>query len=128
VENWERAIQSYERAVQTDPKFALAYAKLSSAHARFYYYWYDFSPERREKARAAVDKAVELAPNASETHVASGYYHLLVERDVPKALSEFEIAARGLPMTPISSGPRRTPSGCKVAGMKRSSTTAGERA
>ncbi len=97
VENWERAIQSYERAVQIDPKFALAYAKLSSAHARFYYYWCDFSPARREKARAAVDKAVELAPNASETHVASGYYHLLVERDVPKALGEFEIATRSLP-------------------------------
>jgi serine/threonine-protein kinase len=96
-ENWERAVQSYERAVQIDPKFALAYAKLSTAHARLYYYWYDFSPERRAKARAAVDQAVELTPDAPETHLASGYYNLLIERDVPNALAEIDIAARGRP-------------------------------
>ena len=96
-ENWERAVQSYERAVQIDPKFALAYAKLSTVHAGLYYYWYDFSSERRAKARAAVDKAVELAPDAPETHLASGYYNLFVERDVPKALAEFDIASPSLP-------------------------------
>ncbi len=97
ADNWERAIQSYEHAVEIDPRFALAYAKLSAAHARLYYFWYDFSPERREKAKTAVDKAVELAPDAPEVHLALGYYHLFVERDVPKAFGEFEIAARDLP-------------------------------
>jgi TolB-like protein/Flp pilus assembly protein TadD len=97
AENWERAIRSYERAVGLDPGFALAYAKLSAAHARLYYYWYDFSPERREQARAAADKAVKLAPGAPGAHIALGYYHLLAERDVPKALAEFDIATQILP-------------------------------
>jgi serine/threonine-protein kinase len=97
AENWERAIQSYERAVEIDPKFALAYAGLSAAHGRLYYYLYDFSPERREKAKTAVEAAARLAPDAPETHLASGYFHLLVERDAGKAFGEFEIAARDLP-------------------------------
>jgi len=95
--NWERALQSYERAVEIDPGFALAYAKLSTAHARLYYFLYDFSEGRRLKAKTALDKAAELAPGDPMVHLASGYYNLLVERDVPKALGEFDIAARDLP-------------------------------
>jgi serine/threonine protein kinase/tetratricopeptide (TPR) repeat protein len=97
AENWERAIQSYERAVDIDPKFALAYAGLSMAHGRLYYYLYDLSPERRDQAKAAVDEAARLAPDAPEAHLALGYFHLLVERDAEKAFGEFEIAARDLP-------------------------------
>jgi TolB-like protein/Flp pilus assembly protein TadD/tRNA A-37 threonylcarbamoyl transferase component Bud32 len=97
AENWERAIQSYERAVGIDPKFALAYAGLSIAHGRLYYYLYDLSSERRERARAAVEEAARLAPDAPQVHLALGYYHLLIERDAPKALGEFELASRDLP-------------------------------
>jgi len=97
VENWQKAIQSYERAVELDSNFALAYAKLSMAHAKLYYYWYDGTEARYEKARAAVSRARELEPNAPEVHLALGYFHLHVERNVPLALKEFEIAGRDLP-------------------------------
>jgi TolB-like protein/Flp pilus assembly protein TadD len=97
AENWERAIQSYERAVEIDPKFALAYAGLSIAHGRLYYYLYDLSPERREKTKAAVEEAARLGPGVPQVHIALGYYHLLVERDAQRAFGEFEIAARDLP-------------------------------
>lgn len=96
-ENWNKAIQSFQRAVELDPEFALAYATLSEAHARLYYYRYDMSEDRRNSARAAVDKALELEPNAPEVHLAMGYFHLFTERNAERAFAEFEIAARHLP-------------------------------
>jgi len=96
-ERWMQAVDSYTKAVELDPTFAMAYAKLSEAHARLYYYYTDRSPERRELARSTVEKARRLAPDKPETHLALGYYHLMVERDVEQGLAEFEIAARDLP-------------------------------
>ncbi|MCK4773724.1 MAG: hypothetical protein KAT30_03020, partial [Candidatus Krumholzibacteria bacterium] len=92
-----RAIHSYARAVELDPRFALAYAKLSEAHAKLYYYRVDLSGERRDMARSAVDKALSLKPDLPEVHLAAGYYYLMVERDVERAFEEFAIAARDLP-------------------------------
>jgi serine/threonine protein kinase/tetratricopeptide (TPR) repeat protein len=96
-DKWVQAIDTYTRAVELDPTFALAYAKLSEAHAGLYYYHVDLSGERREMARSAVEKARELAPDQPETRLALGYYHLMVERDAEQAFAEFEIAARDLP-------------------------------
>jgi len=96
-ENWEKAIQNYERAVEIDPRFALAYARLSAAHARLYYYWYDTTEDRRNEAKAAADKALELDPNSPEIHLALGYFQLFVERDIGRAFKEFDVAARDLP-------------------------------
>jgi len=92
-ENWGKAVESYERAVELDPAFAVAYAKLSVAHARIYYYREDLSEARRLQAKKAVDRAVELAPDAREVHLALGYYHLFVERDVESAFKEFDLVA-----------------------------------
>ncbi len=96
-ENWKKAIESYQRAVDLDPGFALAYAQLSGAHARLYYFRYDMSEDRRNSARAAIDKALELEPNAPEVHLAMGYFHLFAERNAEEAFKEFDIAARDLP-------------------------------
>ncbi|UCG51014.1 MAG: protein kinase [Candidatus Latescibacterota bacterium] len=97
VDNWSQAIRSYQRAAELDPGFALAHAMLSQAHATLYYFWYDRSEDRREKARTAVERAVELAPNAPEVHIAFGYYHLYAEGNAEHALREFAIAAKDLP-------------------------------
>jgi non-specific serine/threonine protein kinase len=97
AKHWEQAVESYQRATELDPGFALAYARLSEAHARLYYYRYDTSEDRRSKAKAAANRAVELEPNSPAIHLASGYFHLFVEQDVASAFKEFDIAARYLP-------------------------------
>jgi serine/threonine protein kinase/tetratricopeptide (TPR) repeat protein len=94
---WEEAAENYQRAVELDSGFALAYAKLSIAHARLYYYRYDMSENRRSEAKAAADRAFGLDPVNPEIHLALGYFHLFVERDIESALREFDIAARELP-------------------------------
>jgi non-specific serine/threonine protein kinase len=97
VDNWMRAVQSYSRAVELDPRFALAYARLSEAHARLYYFLADPSRERRDMAKAAVDRALDLSPDSPETHLAMGYYQIMVERDIDRAFTEFAAAAQDLP-------------------------------
>jgi len=97
LQNWEKMVESYQEAVELDPDFGLAYAELSKAHARFYYFRYDISEERRTLAKRAVDRAVDLAPDSPETHTALGYYYFWVYRDAERALEEFEKAMASRP-------------------------------
>ncbi len=91
------AIEMFQRAVQMDPGFALAYAELSKAHSYHYHLRYDRTKERLEMAKRAVDRAMELAPGSPEVHLALGYYHYWGLTDYEPALEEFAIAGKGLP-------------------------------
>ena len=88
------AIQMYERAVELDPKFALAYAQLSRAHAYIYWFYYDRTEQRLGMAKKAVDKALQLAPDSPETHLALGHYYYHCQSDWDRALEEFAIARK----------------------------------
>jgi serine/threonine protein kinase len=55
-DTWTHALDSYQRAVDLDPRFALAWARLSMAHARLYYLREDLS-EERPPARRALERA-----------------------------------------------------------------------
>jgi len=94
------AVQMFERAVELDPSFALAYARLSMAHSRFYHYGYDQTEDRLAKAKAAVDKALELQPDLPDAHLAFGYYYYWGHRAYDRALEEFAIAEKNLPNDP----------------------------
>jgi serine/threonine-protein kinase len=94
------AVQMFERAVELDPSFALAYAELSKAHSGLYHHGYDQTEARLTKARAAVDKALELQPELAEAHLALGYYYYWGHRAYDRALEEFAIAEKNLPNDP----------------------------
>jgi TolB-like protein/Flp pilus assembly protein TadD len=84
----EVAVDMLARAVQLDPAFALAHAELAFAHASMFHYRYDTSPERREKAKASAERALELAPDLPEAHRALGYVYYFGWRDYDAALRE----------------------------------------
>jgi len=90
-------VQMYERAVELDPKFALAYAHLSRAHTVLYWYYHDHTPERLEMAKQAVDRALQLEPDLPEAHLALGHYYYQGHLDYDRALEEFAIARKNLP-------------------------------
>src|SRR5215475_15292785 len=69
-----KAVDFYERAVQLDPKFALAWARLSRAHAVLYFRVFDTTPARRDATKSALENAQKLQPNSAETQLALGYY------------------------------------------------------
>ncbi len=85
----KKAIDAYERAVQLDPAFALAWARLSRADAALYFIRADQTPARRDVARRALENAQELNPNLPETQLALGYYQYWVLRDYGLAKDTF---------------------------------------
>jgi TolB-like protein/Tfp pilus assembly protein PilF len=93
----EKAIDSYEQAVQLDPNFAIAWARLSWAHAALYFWGVDATAAGRDAAKSALDSAQKLKPNSAETLLALGYYQFLVLRDYGLAKTTFGIVRKTLP-------------------------------
>jgi TolB-like protein/Tfp pilus assembly protein PilF len=91
----EKAAQMFEKAVDLDSAFALAYTKLVVVHSVLLLW--DPSGARRQKAKIALEKAVLLAPGLPEVHHAKGYYLEDVEYDFDRALEEYKIALQGRP-------------------------------
>jgi TolB-like protein len=90
-----KAIGYFQQAIDLDPNYALAYAGLSDAIAQ---------PnalvpylERRDKAKAAVDKALALDPELAEAH--SSLAHILLRYDLDFAGAERELK-RALELDP----------------------------
>jgi TolB-like protein/Tfp pilus assembly protein PilF len=84
-----KALQSFENAVRLDPNFALAWAQLSRMHAIIFQYS-DASAARRDSAREALQKALQLQPTLLEGQLAEGYFNYRVVQDYGRARKVFE--------------------------------------
>ena len=83
------AVTMFERAVELDPEFALAWASMADQHSRIYHYGNDRTPERRHASKQAVDRALELDPDLPEVRLALAFYYYRCDRDFEHALDEF---------------------------------------
>jgi TolB-like protein/Flp pilus assembly protein TadD len=97
VQDWTRALQCYQDAVDIDTTFAQAYAELARAHARLIFLRQDLSEQRLIKANEAAANALRLGSDQPRVHLALGYYYLYAYRDENQALKHLEIAEKGLP-------------------------------
>jgi TolB-like protein/Tfp pilus assembly protein PilF len=95
-EDFKLAEGLYSEAIQHDPSFALAHARLSATLARIYH-WFDPTDERKEQIKRSATKALELKPDLGEGHLALGLYYYWTEANYEKALEEFRVAAAALP-------------------------------
>ncbi len=95
-EKLKKAQQLYERAVQLDPNFVLALANLSILHS-WVYHSFEPAEVEREQAKNYAERALKLAPNSPEAHLARGYSLYYGARDYEGALREFDLARQGLP-------------------------------
>jgi TolB-like protein/Tfp pilus assembly protein PilF len=89
ADDLEKARGFYERAVQLDPAFALAWARLSRANAQTYFNGLDRTPARRDATERALNTAQKLQPNSPETLLAQAYYQYWVLRDYELAKATF---------------------------------------
>jgi len=90
------AEQMYRKAVELDPSFALARARLAYLEAFMYWFAVDPSPARLASARKEVDRALALQPDLAEAHLALGVVHY-VQRHYDFALREYELAHSAAP-------------------------------
>ena len=95
-EDFKLAERLYAEAIQHDPSFALAYARLSATLSRIYH-WFDPTDERKAEIKRNVDKALALKPDLGEGHLALGLYYYWTEANYDKALEQLRIAAAALP-------------------------------
>jgi TolB-like protein/Tfp pilus assembly protein PilF len=91
------ALKMFSRAVELDPDFTLAYAELAKVHSEMYFMHMDHTKARISKAKAAIDRAIELQPDSPAVHLALGYYYYWCYQDYEPALKEFAAARKGLP-------------------------------
>jgi serine/threonine-protein kinase len=87
--DYKKSIEFFEQAIQLDPNYALAYARM--AHA------YQFGEFGREgnvftgtaKAKELVKKALELDHNLAEAYMVRGAINMIYEFDFPAAEKDF---------------------------------------
>jgi adenylate cyclase len=70
------AVRHYEKALEEDPNYALAYAGLADAYANSGYYGSVAPVEGRRKAEEAAHKALALDPNLPEAHASLGLVYI----------------------------------------------------
>jgi TolB-like protein/cytochrome c-type biogenesis protein CcmH/NrfG len=90
------AVGFYERAVQRDPNFSIAWARLSRANASLYFNYRERGL-RGDAAKRALENAQRLNPNSPDALLALGYYQFYVLSDYEAAKTTFERVSGMLP-------------------------------
>jgi eukaryotic-like serine/threonine-protein kinase len=88
----QKSIEYFNRAVETDPAYALAYAGLADAYNMMSFF--NVVPPRAAmpKAKAAAAKALEIDSSLAEAHISLAYASFTYDWDWPAAVSHYDRA------------------------------------
>jgi TolB-like protein/Flp pilus assembly protein TadD len=81
-------IEKLYRAVELDPRFALAWFQLTVNNSQLYTMGYDRGEERRRLTLEAAQRVEEAAPGSALAAAAMGHYQYRIERDYDRALED----------------------------------------
>jgi len=90
------AVEKYKRAIQIDPSFALAYARLALVYGDLNWNGNLSLDDMKKLMRENIDQALLIDGNEGKAYEALGYYYLNIE-DNQKALETYERAMELLP-------------------------------
>jgi serine/threonine protein kinase/Tfp pilus assembly protein PilF len=93
--SWENrllALEMYQRAIELDSSFSMAYARIGEVHSLMYYANYDHTDKRLALAKTAIDKSLALDSDSPEGHTVLGLYYYWGFRDYQKAEEHFKMA------------------------------------
>ena len=93
LEDYKTAEQLYMQAIELDPNFALAHARLASTRAEIFHF-YEPLDSWKMKGRTEAEIALRLQPDLAEAHFALGQCIYWMDQDYDRALKQFEIASR----------------------------------
>lgn len=97
LETIDTSAGHFQRAVVLDPNFAEAWAELAMVQASAVHWGLDGSPARRAAGKAAIERALALAPDSPVVRRCNGYFLYWTERDYAAAEIEFLKAAQVSP-------------------------------
>jgi TolB-like protein len=101
ADDYRKAIKYFDRAIELDPDYALAYAE----RAEVWTVIGDVTGERSTaypKARSDAEKAVAIAPALAEAHAALGWVRAFTEWKFAEGLSELRRAKELSPANPTA--------------------------
>ena len=93
----QQVASDYARAVQLDPTFALAWARLAIVRSFLYFNTIDRGTNSPAAIKEAVDRAMALQPELGEAWLALGVYRYQVRDDLPGALQAYAEAGKRVP-------------------------------
>jgi TolB-like protein/Tfp pilus assembly protein PilF len=93
-ESYEQAAAWYQQAIARDPNFALAMARLVRNRMDRHWFFEQMTDAELGQVRSLAERALALAPNLAEAHVALGTFFYHGYRQYEQALTEFERALR----------------------------------
>lgn len=99
--HYDSADDYYRQALQLDPDFALAYAKLAIARMNRHWFIKALTPDELAEVKATAGRALELRPDQAAAHEALGLFHYWGYRDYDGGLVEFN---RVLALQPNNAG------------------------
>jgi TolB-like protein/Tfp pilus assembly protein PilF len=90
AEFFDSAQTFYRQALARDPNFALAYARL--ARSELFRHWFVSNLTSVELAavKSNIDRAIMIAPNSPDAHLALAMFHYWGRRDYDPALRELD--------------------------------------
>ena len=88
AEAYDRAVAFYRQALARDPNFAEAAAALARSRLLLRFLS-PLAPADLEEVKLLIDRALALAPNSPEAHLALGLFFYFVHRQYEMALAEF---------------------------------------
>ncbi len=96
-ESGRQALRLLDQAIARDPQFAAAHALASRLHSELFWFGYDKTPERLEKAKAAAETALKIHPNLGDAHLAYAVYQYFGFRRYDEARRHIVAALRVSP-------------------------------
>ncbi|MGA2325497.1 MAG: winged helix-turn-helix domain-containing protein [Bryobacteraceae bacterium] len=98
----DQAVEHFGLAIEKDPQYALAHAKLAIARAFIGFWGYGPPSETFPKAEAAAGRALALDDTISDAHIALGIVHWFYHWKLEACQREFERAVDLSPNDPTA--------------------------
>jgi len=92
AESFDRAAAFYQQAIDNDPNFALAAARLVESRMNRHWFVTKLTETDLAKVKSLAEHALVLGPNLADAHMALGNFYYLGYRQYDQALQEFQRA------------------------------------
>jgi serine/threonine protein kinase/TolB-like protein/Tfp pilus assembly protein PilF len=91
-ENYRKALEYFQQAIDKDPAYALAYAGIADTYAQLSFFNVFPPSDVMPKAKAAAEKALTIDNHLGEAHVSLGYVSFTYDFDWTAAGKHFDQA------------------------------------